>query len=339
VDKDDNGSVDYDPKDITFFPNGDTSHGIKAVELFKQPDFDGFNNPEGIVNDDLFIFKLATPAPVTPIPIYGGEVQVGDELTLVGFGRSGDGVNGYTVDASLSVKREGKNAVDGFGDDDEGSGTMEIYLADFDAPSNIGADEGGSLGNQIETTVGGGDSGGPGLICTDGSNCKLAAVNTFTEGLTAPKFGSGLGGILVNPYSEWINDILLGSTTGTTGGKSGGGGGGGKPGGGGGGRPTNSAVVAAYQNLFADETVASSFRNDIFTRSAFSVENESRSKTSDRDVVREASQKMGIVRPRSASRYAVSAHQNDKERSDKHSIEQLDLVFTKLGDLDSLALM
>jgi hypothetical protein len=157
----------------------------------------------------------------------------GTHLYLVGYGRSGDGVNGYTTNASFTVKRTGQNIVETVTGQDDASPTTststakEVFQFDFDAPLTFGQ-PGGSLGNDKETTLGGGDSGGPSFVlCTDcnpalASSYSLAGVNTFTQGLNAPKFGSSGGGINVFPYRDWI----LGSHP-VIGGGSGGGGGGG----------------------------------------------------------------------------------------------------------------
>ena len=74
----------------------------------------------------------------------------------------------------------------------------EVYVFDFD-----GSDEttnilgGGTLGNDIETTLGFGDSGGPAFIFADGTY-QLAGINTFIARFTGysyspPLFGSAGG--------------------------------------------------------------------------------------------------------------------------------------------------
>ena len=73
---------------------------------------------------------------------------------------------------------------------------------------------GGSLGNNVETTLGGGDSGGPSFVNVNGQ-LKIFAVNTYGFGnivngqvRNPPRFGSGSGGIVVSAYMTWINSVL-----------------------------------------------------------------------------------------------------------------------------------
>ena len=70
------------------------------------------------------------------------------------------------------------------------------------------------MGNDIETTIGGGDSGGPSFIDPAGNgNLLLFGVNTFTGGggkAAAPFFGSIGGGMVVSTYLPWINSIISG---------------------------------------------------------------------------------------------------------------------------------
>jgi hypothetical protein len=137
---------------------------------------------------------------------------------MVGYGRSGDGVSGYTTNASFTVKRVGFNNADQFLADDEGTGINEVFVFDFDFPNDSYANYanyigGLSLGNQIEATFGPGDSGGPSFIYQD-EQWLLAGVNTFggsfvsDELVTGPEFpffGSGGGGMVVSAYAEWID--------------------------------------------------------------------------------------------------------------------------------------
>jgi len=134
-------------------------------------------------------------------------------LYMVGYGRSGDGVSGYTTGASFTVKRHGENMVDAFygQDDARKPAANEVFRFDFDGPDlSTNVMGGGTLGNEKETTLGGGDSGGPSFVLKDGANPALATsyllagVNTFTQGTTAPDFGSLGGGINVYSYRSWI---------------------------------------------------------------------------------------------------------------------------------------
>jgi hypothetical protein len=126
-------------------------------------------------------------------------------------------VSGYFVSPAFGVKRIGGNRTDSFQIDDEGSGQTEVFVADFDGGSAtnyfLG---GGTLGNNVEATLGGGDSGGPSFV-NQGGELVVYGVNTFTTrfrmfffllGPQAPLFGSGFGGIVVQPYADWIQSIV-----------------------------------------------------------------------------------------------------------------------------------
>jgi len=156
---------------------------------------------------------------------------------MVGFGRSGDGVNGYTTDASLSIKRGGGNHVNDFGEGTNNSANRDkIWRADFDHPTDanysfLGT---GQLAEDVETTLGSGDSGGPSYHVVNDEPGGVVAINTFgysvyntelspNRWIDPPFFGSGMGGILIHPYLQWINDVMTGSGGGDDGG------GGGKP--------------------------------------------------------------------------------------------------------------
>lgn len=173
---------------------------FSVSRAFVHPDFTGFANP--FVNDDLALFRLATPLPSSLLfPSFGAAVGIGAEVTLVGFGRSGYGDYGYTTSASLTTRRFGGNVIDSTALDDEGSGLAEVFRYDFDAPTTFGK-SGGSLGNNIETIIGPGDSGGPVLFRT-ATGWDVAGINTFTDGYGG-RFGDTGGGVLVAPYREWI---------------------------------------------------------------------------------------------------------------------------------------
>lgn len=178
------------------------SYGIFTVsEIYVQPSFTGFANPS--VNDDLALLRLSSSLPSSlnyPSLMMGA--STGDRITLVGFGQSGFGSFGYTSSANLTDRRIGSNVIDTFELDDEGSGIPEIFLYDFDSPDSVGLPS-GSLGNDQESIIGPGDSGGAALLDT-GNGFALVGINTFTEGGNG-LFGERGGGVLVEPYLPWIS--------------------------------------------------------------------------------------------------------------------------------------
>jgi secreted trypsin-like serine protease len=182
----------------TFHLPGVGSFGV--AQAFTHPGFTGFAKPA--VNDDLALLHLSTPLPAgMGFPTLGSEAGLGMVITLVGFGRSGYGSYGYTTNSSLTDRRFGSNVIDSILWDDEGSGRAEVFRYDFDMPFSTGL-PGGSLGNGIETIIGPGDSGGAALRPTAGG-WELVGINTFTEGYGG-RFGDTGGGVLVEPYADWI---------------------------------------------------------------------------------------------------------------------------------------
>jgi Trypsin/PEP-CTERM motif len=210
------GVSDHPASDVVFYVNNAAMPTIiPAASLVIHPDFTGFDNP--VVNDDLAIITLATPvaAGVPIYPLLQSPLAEGTQTIQVGYGRSGDGVSGFTVSSSLLVKRLGANVFDVFEEDDDqlpGNGINEVWMSDFDGPTAATNLIGGTtLGNDIETNLGSGDSGGPSFIDVDGQ-LTLVGTNTFgfsdDGGATWPLFGSGSGGILVEPYIDWINTVV-----------------------------------------------------------------------------------------------------------------------------------
>lgn len=208
-----NGTIDTTPAGVTFNINmsgGTSTYQIKADQLYVHPNWTGFNKPA--VNDDLAIIELSSPLPAN-VPIYAlNEEAFTDpiEAHFVGYGRSGYGTTDYTTGASQTIKRWGMNVIDSYDTDDEGSGANEVFIIDFDAPTSPE-----SLGNDIETTFGGGDSGGPSFVEAADGSLKVFGVDTFVTQFTTsspapPKFGSGAGGIVVSSYLDFIYGVLNG---------------------------------------------------------------------------------------------------------------------------------
>jgi hypothetical protein len=218
---DENGNGDNDFGNnvwVIFNMDGYQSHLVtpdNIRDVHVHPDYTGFNNPN--VNDDLVIIELIYPLPdgIPIYPVYRGHTDDALMIHTVGYGQSGDGVNGYYLGASFEHKRIGMNVIDAGWGDDEGGDLLEVYAFDFDGPMGNGFWGGPTLGNDLETTFGGGDSGGPSFTNVDGQ-WQIAAVNTFVFGwdygggyiIWQPYFGSGGGGIFVNAYLDWVDTIV-----------------------------------------------------------------------------------------------------------------------------------
>ena len=205
---------------------------VTAEKVDMHPDYQGFGFcPAGVagfcVNDDIAILRLNRTAPVDAktYKLFGGPVSEGTTFTMVGYGTTGDGLNGYTAGPDFRIKRKGQNVFDFAETNDEAgfsaSSAEEVWYADFDGtladgtvvdtfcdPSVLGvAVCGASLGNDKESNIGGGDSGGPSFVLIDGEY-QLAANNTFGFAMGfSPRggFGDGMGGILFDSYRSWIS--------------------------------------------------------------------------------------------------------------------------------------
>jgi hypothetical protein len=202
---------------------------ITADSVSMNPHFQGFGNcPPGVpgfcLNDDIGVIHMNQDAPDTAkiYRVYGGSVTTGQLETLVGYGRSGDGINGDTIGPNFRIKRSGQNIMDWFDLDDEGavpfaSGPQEVWYADFDGN---GKDYFCTtlaictpiLANDKETNFGGGDNGGPSFLF-DGSEYLLLGNMTFNGSAVEPHagFGNFFGGMLYSAYTDYLEDATEGA--------------------------------------------------------------------------------------------------------------------------------
>jgi streptogramin lyase len=212
-DSNDDGLSDATGVTVIFNHAGNASHqvfntGVARVDL--HPDYTGFLQP--VVNDDLAIVTLVDPLPeeVPIYPAFRGLLEDGQIITIAGYGRSGYGDVGVTVQGSQVVKRAGANAAELYFQDDEDGGVLEVWQADFDGPDQSTDCFGGhTLGNDVETAVAPGDSGGPSFVDVNGS-MEVWGVNTFAGSCAGPAFGFGgtSGGMVVTGYLPWIDLIV-----------------------------------------------------------------------------------------------------------------------------------
>jgi len=216
-DLDNDGLLDEAADVALFFHHqGDLSHVVTPTDIASvtlHPNFSGFGNPG--VRNDLAIITLRAELPGSA-PIYAPlerPLERGEVIWMVGYGESGDGERGpVSGTASFTLKRVGANAADEFYAED--GGRPDVWAFDFDGPTSAGPLGGPSLGEGIETTLGPGDSGGPGFVWDDGA-LRLASVNTFICGpAEAGRYGSGGGGIIVSSQWWWIDTMIQGRSSG-----------------------------------------------------------------------------------------------------------------------------
>lgn len=203
---------------------GDLTGSIAASQISVHPDYASGNtlgdNTNGW-NDDVAVITLsqAAPAGVPAYPLYDGvpDLTHGPRpiLTLVAYGAHADGISATPqVAAQPSVKRVGQNQIDRLVVDDEGSGQLEVFLFDLDGPDDSTNQYGGpTLGATLEAGYAAGDSGSPAFILDNGvwKLAGIAAING-TQGSSTNnnlQFGAVGGGMLVAPYTSWIQTQQL----------------------------------------------------------------------------------------------------------------------------------
>jgi hypothetical protein len=167
--------------------------------------------------DDLAIVRLkkAVPGWVRIYPIYTARVSLGQRITMLGAGGSGNGDRGVTVSAREDVMRIGENVIDALVPAVDKSGRVSsFYLYDFDGPSGNGSLGGPTIGNTVETMVAPGDSGSPVFARIDGRTW-LVGINTLGAPSAAgrtmdSKFGNVGGGMLLSypPFIDWIEAVI-----------------------------------------------------------------------------------------------------------------------------------
>lgn len=189
---------------------------ISSVDI--HPDFTGFATEGGY--DDMAVVTLASSVPTgtTKYSIRNTGMATNELIHLVGYGISGFGdVGGVEVLPDFNVKRSGQNHADLFFVDDEGSGVDEVFIFDFDGPTGTGFIGGGTLGNDKETAIRGGDSGGPAFVDVAGTTAIAGIIGfEYTIGGLAPpagEFGTMGGGPMITADKwTWIQSVAPNAT-------------------------------------------------------------------------------------------------------------------------------
>ena len=203
---------------------------VTATGVSINPNYQGFGNcPTNVagfcLNDDVAVVHLGQDAPASAkiYRVFAGDVAEGQLITMVGYGTSGDGVNGYTVGPAFRTKRSGQNVMDLFDLDDEqnfNGGAQEVWYADFDGGGQdtfctlLGVCT-AKLANDKESMIGGGDSGGATFLF-DGTEYFLVGNNTFgsnfgSSGPAPGAFGNYFGGMVLGAYTDYLETATGGS--------------------------------------------------------------------------------------------------------------------------------
>lgn len=200
---------------------------ITSRSVIVNPYYDSING-----NHDLAIVWLTMPAPTTAnrYTIYRQADEIGQNMTMVGYGKMGTGQTGSSIDNNNSTRILSNNTVDadigtlkatlGYGLSwIPTSGTQ--FIADFDNGNSANDAIGRLLGNsntglgQMEGLIALGDSGGPALI-----SGKIAGVASYTtslslgnilpdiDNLANSSFGEIAAWQKVSYYQQWIDQTL-----------------------------------------------------------------------------------------------------------------------------------
>ncbi|EDX72177.1 Trypsin, putative [Coleofasciculus chthonoplastes PCC 7420] len=177
----------------SLFTNQPIFEAIAVSDFFIFPGFDLRFSIEG----DLAILKLSKPASsrIDQYDIYRKTDEIAQNFTIVGYGDTGIGSEGFDPELFDGRKRFGQNQFDAFIDVFQGASqlpeeyfpknTTSQLLFDFDNgnPENdafgvhFGIHDLG-LGNQ-EVSPGPGDSGGPSFLLDDEGNKLIAGITSF----------------------------------------------------------------------------------------------------------------------------------------------------------------
>ncbi|HAC66371.1 MAG TPA: hypothetical protein DCF68_23260 [Cyanothece sp. UBA12306] len=175
-------------------------------------------NGDILLGVDLAIVELDQIADFVPTyEIYTGSGEIGAiSDAKVGFGLSGTGTTGYTINSG--TKRHGQNVYDGVGSDFFSDVSANVMIYDFDSglqannTLDLIAPGSSDLGLGLnEVMTGPGDSGGSTFI--DG---KIAGVTSFSATLGVGDSLSGLNGsfgelggdVRVSLFNDFIQDTI-----------------------------------------------------------------------------------------------------------------------------------
>jgi hypothetical protein len=188
----------------------------KNVRVF--PGFKGTNKgPDGFWHKDLAVVELVEPVPAgTPVyPLSRSRQPQKSMIVFVGYGGGGDGIHGATQAGNGHTKRVGYNRIDVLLAEPGNNRQSDLFLFDFDGPdfssnrfkpdSTFNA----SLGEAMEATFAGGDSGAPIFVFESGQwrIVGIAAFVTSQDGNNS-HFGALAGATLVPAFLDWILDTL-----------------------------------------------------------------------------------------------------------------------------------
>jgi hypothetical protein len=195
---------------MTFTVGG---HDYAADGWVAHPRFDG-DFRKGY---DIGLVHLAAPVQgITPALLNRSKKEQGKVGTFVGFGRTGDGINGgQPLDQVDFLGRAGTNVIDGtvdtklgFGHYKPKLGSARVFVSDFDSPIappvNVTGDP---VPTELEFLIAQGDSGGPVFIDDPKLGPVVAGINSFGEFIDErddSDYGDITGHTRVSSHRSWI---------------------------------------------------------------------------------------------------------------------------------------
>ncbi|NLE36993.1 MAG: S1 family peptidase, partial [Pirellulaceae bacterium] len=200
---------------VTFnLPEGNLT--INAVEVYIHPDYNGNFAAGGDIA--IIVLAEAPPATVERYDIYRGANQIGSVFEKWGYGRSGTGQTGSTLDAG--TERRGWNRYEMFSREFGGAPDGLAYDFDSGAAANdafgiIWGRNDLGLGDD-EAMTAQGDSGGPnfinGLIAGITSyHTTYGSANGDIDGQLNSSFGEIGVDVDVSLYANWIDAAMRGT--------------------------------------------------------------------------------------------------------------------------------
>ncbi|MCC9599503.1 S1 family peptidase [Stieleria sp. JC731] len=199
-------AVGFNPSDWTFDLT-DSGGGVHVgAEIILHPGWSG----DLTTGTDIALLRLATnETTITPATLNTNTSEVGQTVTHVGYGVTGNGVTGITAPAG--TKRAGNNVIDLDGSLVSGY-SSDIIFEDFDSGSGGDNWSGTSTQLDLEYLIAGGDSGGA-VFANFGSGEVLTGVHSFiaaVDGNLDADYGDIAGSIKVSSYASWITSNIAG---------------------------------------------------------------------------------------------------------------------------------
>jgi secreted trypsin-like serine protease len=187
---------------VTHFTVGGNTYDVAAVTTAP-----GYNSSTQL--NDLAIVRLATPVTnVTPVAYYTGSAELGQTITMMGYGLTGTGLTGQQAGTD-GTRRAANNVIDVLNASTLGSLPSTSYVFDFDQPPstpgtafNIGS----RTPLALEGTIASGDSGG-GDFAVIGGTLYLVGVHSYitsTDGNSNASYTDLGGSTRVSLFSSFI---------------------------------------------------------------------------------------------------------------------------------------